>query len=192
MRHPVHTRREHVTRCVATENGDVSFSQPLDAARMESGGAFFFHIPGADLGPAQPAARSDQHDIAAADLKARPLLPCLEIFRVDRCARFEVLQLPQPGNVHENATSEDAVFQVANAELGGAGARDGLSREAVEDFSVVEDVTQSVDVGVCIAVVGDAVVVSAPLARGFCSRQQHLVPEGTAVVGGLLSLGIAR
>ena len=139
-----------------------------------------------------PAARPNEHDVAATRLESGLLFPGVQIGGVDRSSRLEPVHPLQARHVHQDSSREDALLERRDRELGRARLDHLGLGEAVVHLAVVRHVAQRVHVGVGVAVIADLIIVRDELTGIVESDVQHLVQERARVVDGGGLLHVAR
>ena len=140
-----------VAVAVAAEHGHLPLGQELHGQRVQpraAGG----HVPWAELAAPQPVPDPDEEQVTGADVHLLRRLRRGELVCGDVIARLEPLDAPQPRDVEQHATADDAVVRVVDGQLAGALRGDRARRDAVVQRPVVADVAQRVDVAVHVAV----------------------------------------
>src|SRR5690242_8161124 len=116
LRYTLDTGGQNVLRTVATQNRNVTGMEPFRATDMKTGqslrdGPWPFRIAPC------PASGADNHDIAGLHLHASFLFPRVQILRVNRSARLQVVDAFVPRHVHQYAACDNAVLEIEDRVL---------------------------------------------------------------------------
>src|SRR5215472_13280834 len=119
--------------------------EPNDGRRIQSGRRPA-DVPWALCIPKSPTTGANQNCIAGTDVNTGLCFPRVEVGPCNEGIRIEVRQAPQPGDVHQDASSKDAIPILRCTEYSGAGRADVGRGIAVVKMTFVVGMRKSVKV----------------------------------------------
>lgn len=175
--------RWHNVACgITADHRNIPLMQPFHAGGVEAC-RVARDVPRSLRCTTCPAARANENDVTAFDVHAAPLLPGIEIFRINGSAGLEIRDAPQYGNVHQYTPRENSALEVGNIKLTGARVRDRALRKAVIQVAVVKHVAERVHVRCAVAVIGNRIGIEIELAGDrVLSRGSHHVAPGRRII----------
>jgi hypothetical protein len=153
--------RYRLAVAVRKECRDPPFVHPGDRVHVQAGLALPLRrrvvVPGAELEPAPVVAGAEDEYVALAELDALRLRALLELSPPHELARLEPVHSPVTRDVEEDAAPDDALVVDGDVLSDCTARRKHLGcAAAVVGHPAVRDMTERVDVCVCIAVRGHA------------------------------------
>src|SRR5512132_3247104 len=166
IEHPGHGARHGLAVTVGEEGGNPALVHPRDRVDVQAGLALTRGripiVPRTEFQPAPVVPGPEDEDVALAELDTLGDFACLELGTRHGITGFEPLDAQKSWQVEEDAPADQSV-PIGGDVQGGRALRgqDLLGWQAVVGLALVGDVTESVDMGLAVAVAGHPEIVQA-------------------------------